>query len=276
MNLHGIFDLHIHTAPDVKERKCSDPVLAQQLHEAGYSGFAIKSHFNDTSARAMLLQAAYPDMHIAGGIVLNRSAGGLNPFAVEAAAAIGGRFVWMPTMDARSYQHFQHPQRPAAEQAAYLSLLDEDGKPARALHEVLETAAAHDLITATGHVSAREGLAMAAAAREHGVKRILITHADNPADSYTIEEQQAAVALGAMIEHCYFTIAYQKTSLEEMVHQIRAVGSENVLLSTDFGQLNSPCPRDGMEAFLQQLLTQGITERELTIMTVQNPRRLLA
>ena len=43
-------------------------------------------------------------MLIVGGIVLNRTVGGMNPYAVENCSKLGGRICWMPTLEARSYQ----------------------------------------------------------------------------------------------------------------------------------------------------------------------------
>ena len=104
---------------------------------------------------------------------------------------------------------------------------------------------------------------------------MVLTHADNPANQYTLEEQQQAVALGAVVEHCYFTTYYQRTSVEEIARQIWAVGCESVVLSTDFGQVNSPYSDDGMLEYMQCLLECGISEKELVQMTCKNPYRLL-
>ena len=84
--LKGVYDLHIHTSPDVVPRKCSDIELGRRLAAAGMAGCAIKSHYFDTAARAALLQAQFPQLHIAGGVTLNRSVGGVNPEAVERSA----------------------------------------------------------------------------------------------------------------------------------------------------------------------------------------------
>ena len=94
--LHGVFDLHIHTAPDVTPRKCSDLELARRLKAAGMAGCGIKSHYADTAGRAAVLQELYPELRIAGGITLNRSVGGLNPQAVERTAQMGGDWSGFP------------------------------------------------------------------------------------------------------------------------------------------------------------------------------------
>ena len=48
-----------------------------------------------------------------------------------------------------------------------------------------------------------------------------------------------------------------------------------MLLTTDFGQLNSLYSDEGMEEYARVLMTQGFTAKELGIMMRQVPERLL-
>lgn len=272
--LHGVFDLHIHTAPDVTPRKCSDLELARRLQAAGMAGCAIKSHYADTAGRAAVLQELYPELRIAGGITLNRSVGGLNPQAVERTAQMGGRLVWFPTLEAREYQRYRRGND-GSDLSPFLTVWDENGKLLPQVYEVLEVAARYHMVVGTGHLSAPEGLAVVRAAREQKVERVVLTHADNPANQYTLEEQRRAVEQGALVEHCYFTTYYQRTPLEEIIRQIRGVGCENVILSTDFGQPASPYSDQGMLEYMQRLLEAGISQSDLEQMTSTTPRRLL-
>ena len=119
-----------------------------------------------------------------------------------------------------------------------------------------------------------EGLALVRAAKDLSVQMVL-THADNPADCYTLEQQQEAVALGAMVEHCYFTTYYGRTPAEEIVRQVRGVGVENVLLATDFGQVKSPYSDEGILGYMEALAAAGLSEDELRTAFHDTPRRLL-
>lgn len=272
--LQGVYDLHIHTAPDVSPRKCDDLELARRLQAAGMAGCAIKSHFADTAGRAAVLKSLFPELDIAGGITLNRSVGGINPQAVERTAQMGGKMLWFPTLEGRAYQRYRHGDD-GTDVTPFLTVFDQEGRLLPQVYEVLEVAASHRMVVGTGHLSAGEGLAVVEAARERGVEYVVLTHADNPANQYTAEQQQKAVRLGAMVEHCYFTTYYQRTSPEEIARQIRAVGCESVILSTDFGQVNSPYSDEGMLEYMQCLLKCGISEGELVQMTHSNPYRLL-
>lgn len=274
-SLKGFYDLHVHPSPDVKKRKFTDPELAGRLLEAGMQGVVIKNHFSETACRAALLQQQFPQLKVAGGIVLNRPNGGINPYAVENCIALGGKFLWMPTLDARTYQLCKHPDMKREGAEKYLYLLDERGNLLPAVREVLYLAAQADMTVATGHISAEEGKKVAAVAREAGARKIIITHADNPADFYTDADQLACVKMGAVIEHCCFNVFTGQTPIGELARQIRLVGCNNVLLSSDFGQPGSPYPEEGLSQLAEALLGEGFTPSDLETMLKTNPEKLM-
>ena len=72
--LKGAYDMHIHTSPDVSPRKSTDLEIAEEWKTAGMKGGVVKCHFADTTGRAAILSALYPDLKIYGGLVLNRQA----------------------------------------------------------------------------------------------------------------------------------------------------------------------------------------------------------
>lgn len=272
--LDGIYDLHIHTAPDVVPRKCTDLEAARRMLDAGMRGGVIKSHYLDTACRARLLREQFPMLNIVGGISLNRSVGGLNPWAAERSAQAGGKMLWFPTLESREYQRFQHRNDPNADLSAFIPVCGEDGKLLPAALDVLDVAAQYKLIVGTGHIGALEGMALV----REGVRRgctMVLTHCDNPADRYTVEQQVEAAKLGAIIEHSYFTTHYERTSAEEIARQIRAVGVEHVILDTDFGQVKSPYFDEGMQLYAQKLLNAGVTREELMQMMLTNAERLI-
>ena len=273
--LSGIYDLHIHTSPDAVPRKCSDIELGRRLTAAGMAGCAIKSHYFDTAARAALLQEQFPHLRAAGGVVLNRSVGGINPDAVERSAQAGGKLVWFPTLEARSYQQFRHWDDPSFDPAPFLTVLDGYGALIPQAVAVLKAAARNGQTVGTGHLSAREGMALAAEAARLGC-RIVLTHADNPADQYTTQQQVEAVRQGALVEHCFFTTYFDRTPIEEIAAQIRAVGCDHVILTTDFGQPNAPYSDEGMALYGELLLKQGFSREELRVMMAENPGKLIA
>lgn len=275
INLTGCYDLHVHAAPDVSKRKFNDIQLAEHMLKAGFAGIGLKCHFAETAARAALLEEQFPQLKVVGGVTLNRSLGGLNPYAVETCGKMGGRFVWMPTLEARAYKRFHNPKMSEAEAKQFLTVFDEQKKLLPQLHEVLEVAAQYKMIVCTGHLSAEEGLAVIKAAKEHGVAKCVATHADNPADFYTKEQQVECVRLGAVVEHCYFTVFKNRTTPEDMVNQLRAVGFDNTFISTDFGQPDNLYPDEGIGEFLQVLNQHGVKDEDLEKLAKINPIKLL-
>lgn len=273
--LKGVYDLHVHTSPDVSPRKCSDVELAERMRAAGMAGGAIKCHYLDTAGRAGILRELYPDLNIVGGVTLNRSVGGVNPQAAERSAQAGGRMLWFPTMDARAYQRHRRKNDPNVDFSPYLTVLDENDRLLPEVLDVLDVAARYHLATGTGHLSAHEGMILVKEGLRRGC-RMVLTHCDNPANFYTPGQQAQAARWGAMIEHSYLTTLWDRTSIETIAAMIRSTGCENVILSSDFGQPASPYPEEGMLLYAEGLLKQGFTEGELDQLMRQNPARLIA
>ncbi len=101
----GAFDLHVHVAPDVMERRVTDLRLARRCREVGLAGFVLKSHYVPTAERAAVVNEAMDgEVSAIGALTLNAAVGGMNPIAVEIAAREGARVLWMPTVDAVNHR----------------------------------------------------------------------------------------------------------------------------------------------------------------------------
>src|ERR1700679_1987312 len=98
--LDGAYDLHVHVAPDIIERRIDDIGLAHEFLSHRMRGFILKSHYLSTTERAQVVSKAVRGISAFGAIALNHSVGGLNPVAVEIAGRSGNKIVWMPTVDA--------------------------------------------------------------------------------------------------------------------------------------------------------------------------------
>lgn len=267
--------MHVHTAPDVTERKCSDLELARRFREVGLAGALIKCHYADTAARAALLNEQFPELRFAGGVTLNYASGGLNPEAVSVCGKMGGKVVWFPTMDARHYREFHDKgNKPESGQKRGISILDAEGQLFPEALAVMATAKRYGMMVGTGHLAPEEGMALVRAGAGLGCQ-VILTHADNPANAYTLEQQREATQLGAIVEHSYFTTYYRRTPIEAIAAQIRAVGIEHVTLSTDFGQPQSPYSDEGMEQYAALLASQGFNDFDLQMMFCRTPARLL-
>ena len=288
--IRGAYDLHVHSAPDIMPRRLDDIDMAGRLQGSGIAGYAIKSHFFCTSERAQLMQRIYPEVEFIGTLTLNSALGGLNPAAIEMAARSGVRLVWFPTWNNShdrdhafqgdpGKQHYWvrvvRELQEAGVEVPAISCLDENGELKKEVLDILDIIAKYDIILATGHISHQEAYKLVPEAAGRGVKNIIITHVDWPGTYYSIEDQKMFAGYGAKMEHCYHTLTGGKCTLETTVEQIRAMGPENCLLSTDLGQKTDVYPEEGLLQFASRLYDAGFTAGEIRTMTVTNPRRLL-
>lgn len=271
--LNDAYDLHVHTYPDIKQRKMNDIQIIERMRDKGMRGVVIKSHFFETATRAKLMEFLYPDFEIYGGVCLNNSMGGINPEIVEKTAQVGGKFVWFPTMDSLSYRKSKNKNIENEEK--YIYILNSHGKLHDNVEDVLDVIKSYKLVLCTGHLSSKEGLELIKRASEKRIKKIIVTHADNPANYYNIAEQKKAVQLGAIIEHCYYNILYKQSDIKEIANQIIEIGAKNIVLSSDLGQINSPYNDQGLINFAKNLVDNGINFNDIKEMLSINPRLIL-
>ncbi len=285
------YDLHIHVGPDVMRRRIDDVSLAERFLEVGLAGFGLKSHYTSTAERAQVVSRAVPGVDVVGTLTLNASVGGLNPLAVEIAAREGARIVWLPTVDAvgeagardRVYPEGSTPPLWVRIQAELrdqglepppVPVLDAAGDPLPELLAVLGVIARHGLVLATGHLTRAEIFPVVDAAREAGIRHVVVTHPEFPTSDLSVAEQVALAERGAVLERCFTTPHTGKCTWEHVAEGIRATGPERNLLSTDLGQPENPAVEDGLALFADRLLAHGFSEDEIRTMTVANSRML--
>jgi Family of unknown function (DUF6282) len=287
--VRGAFDTHVHVAPDVVERIIDDVSLARRFQELGMDGFVLKSHYGSTAERASVVRAAVPGIHALGAISLNRAVGGINPLAVEIAAREGARTVWFPTVDAVNESH-EREAPPGAKVPVWAKLqlelreqgielppvpvVDGHGAVLPEVTEVLQMIARHEMLLATGHLGRDEIFTLVDAAREAGIREIVITHPEFPSQNLSAEDQRALADKGALLERCFTTPHTGKVEWERWIENIRATGAEHSVLSTDLGQVSNPPVEDGMALMVDRLLDAGFDEEEVRVMAVVNTRRV--
>ena len=280
--LEGAYDLQIHVGPDVIARRIDDIDCAKEFLAHGMKGFVLKSHYVQTGERAQVVTKAVPGIKAFGAITLNHSVGGLNPVAVELAGRSGCKIVWMPTVDAENetagrldggsekLPFWAKIQRELAAEGISpppLSVIDASGQVVEPARRCLERIAKHNMILATGHVGPREIFALVrTAAKEMGVKKVVVTHAEFPSQSLTGDEQKELADLGAIIEHCFTTTYTDKAPWETAFANIRKTGVSRTVISTDLGQTINPPVAEGFAMFAQRLLDAGFSADEVRTM----------
>ena len=157
---------------------------------------------------------------------------------------------------------------------AAVPVLDEAGRPLPATLEVLRLAARHQLVVATGHLSAFETRAVADAAFSAGVHHVIATHPEFPQQDLGRDDQLALARQGAFLERCFTTPFTGKYEWARMAENIQATGTERTIVTTDLGQPDNPPVEDGLALMADALHTAGFTDEEITTMIVSNSRLL--
>ena len=270
--LDGVIDLHVHSAPDSGPRSIDALEIARMARQRGMRALLFKNHYTSTAPLAYLVSQAVPGIEAYGGIVLNRSVGGINPAAVEHMAKTTGgigRVVWMPTFDSEHYHRTLEPNPAFVPVSRGGGLLPE-------VDSVLSLMAGLDLALATGHSSPDESLLLIRAARQAGIERIIVTHPLQAEVGMSLDLQQQAARLGAFLEYpVALMLPPASIAVEDFAAAVRSVGPPRVILTSDLGQVLNPVHTDGLAAFLARLRERGFTRREIDLMTKSNPARFL-
>ena len=275
--LKGLIDMHIHSAPDIRKRKMNDLELMEAAVAMGSRAMVIKSHNVPTMDRAVLVnrirEEKYPDsdFQMFGGITLNQPVGGLNPYAVEAALKLGAKVVWMPTNTSENHRKKEGKEEGVA--------VVRDGKTVPELETIFQLIKDFDAVLATGHISPYECFCVTEAARNRGVKKIVITHPEFHIVGMSMEERIRIVKdYGVLLEMVYAQPiggGMYKKNLPENVETMRAIGCRHFIVSTDSGQLQNPPWYESIEEYVDYLYSEGFAKDEIEQMTQKNPANML-
>ena len=272
-DLAGAIDIHVHSDPDRVPRALDGIEAARLAKDKGLRAIVLKSHFDPTAGLALLARKATAGIEVFGGIDLNLPVGGMNVHAVEHMTRTNGgwgRIVWMSTFDAENHVRGGKTNAPFVRVSANGALLPET-------KAVIAAIAKHKLVLASGHVSAQEALLMFEEGKKLGVRAMVATHGMGTPTSLTAEQAKRAIAFGAFIEFVSGTLATPnaQTKVQQLASQIRQVGVEHAIISSDLGQAGNPLPADGLAVYMDALRRQGFTDAELDQMAKTNPARLL-
>ena len=270
--LAGVIDLHVHTEPDVFARSVDDMEAAEMAKRNGMRALLLKNHVSESASRAWLAMKVVPGIELFGGVVLNKSVGGVNPVAVEVLYRMSGRrgkVVWLPTFDSENDMRLNKAK--GADAGLRVAI---NGTLLPETEEVLKIIAREKLSLATGHIAPEESLAVIKRATELDIKNILVTHALANVPGMTVEQAKEAARMGALIEYC-FGNGRGRLSVKEAVAQAREIGFRSMVMSTDLGQLGNPTPVDGMKLLIESLQREGVSQDDMDWMLKKNPARFL-
>jgi hypothetical protein len=260
--MHGSIDMHMHVGPDPRvERKLDAIEAARQAKEAGMRAIVLKCHEYPTAPLAYAVRQIINDIGVFGSLCLDLEIGGLNLRALQASAKLGAKVVWMPTRTAAACKHGKSLGKEA------LTILDEHGKLLPVVGAILDIIKKHRMVMATGHLSVTETAVLVAEARKQELTKIVITH--------PVPEQRNLVGKGTFFEFCIHSVLIGELSQKDICTEIKTLGVENCIISTDFGKVTNPFPVEGMRMSISNLLNFGMTEKEIEILVKVNAAKLL-
>lgn len=272
--IRGAYDLHVHTYPSHFKRMLDDFELCKEADKFGMKGILIKSHYETTHARAkMANKHSGTKAKLYGGIVLNWPVGGINPFAVESSLNLGAKIVWMPTRDSSNSLAYGDMQGDFFKRPG-ITIYNKDMKIKNSVYEVLEVVRKYKAYVATGHLSVEESVDLCKVARKMNIN-IILTHPDWIRTLIPLEIQLELSKLGVFIEKVWANIEEGTITAEDMALGINEIGSENILMVTDRGQLNQDSPMEAMVNFIASMLKQGIKRGDIKNMVCNVPEIIL-
>jgi hypothetical protein len=274
INLKGAIDFRAHTSPDSMDRSIDADDMAKLAKEAGMRGVVLMNHWESTAALAYMVRKQVPGLEVFGGIVLDKSVGGINLEAVKRMALMKGgygRVVWFPAADGEAFMNYFKIPGSAVP-------LSKDGHLLPSVIEVIDFIAKnHQLVLQTGHVSEQDTVMLVKEAHDRGVAHIVIT---NPMafTHLTVAEMQEATREGAYIEFTYNSVLppHPQLSIEEFAAGMQQVGPKFCILGTDFGAAgNKEFHPQGLLDFMVALHKLGISVDDINLMAKTNPARIL-
>jgi hypothetical protein len=228
----------------------------------------LKSHHTITADLATIVESVVNGIRIFGSVTLNEAVGGLNPEAVRAALALGAKEIFMPTHSAANQRRFDG-------KTGGLTILNEGGRLRDEVKRILDLVAQADVILGSAHLAPEETLMLVRAARQAGIRKVLVTHPELHLVAIPLVMQQQMAAEEAFFERMHLH-GNSVTDARGLTEITRAVGIERTVLVTDLGRADYAVdPIEGMREFLQQLAEQGFSPTEIDLMARRTPARLL-
>lgn len=279
LSMKGVIDMHVHTNPDLRLRAYDDFELCDAAVKVGARAIVIKTHLGDTSCRAALVNHYNKIVHgendftMFGAITLNRCVGGINPVAVENSLKLGAKVVWLPTQSARNHLSKMGKSTDGCVDTVV------NGKVVPEMLDVFKLINDYDAVLGTAHISPEEAFVVVEAARNAGVKKIVITHPEWWVVGMSIEDQVRLVKdYNVILERCYAQNmggGKYRSNLPDNLELIKTVGYKNVMVDTDGGQTENPHWEIAMHEYMQYLYDHGIPEEQVRYMTHDTPCDLL-
>ncbi|TGE34342.1 DUF6282 family protein [Desulfosporosinus sp. Sb-LF] len=298
----GSIELHTHGAPTAwLEGRSNYYDTAISCSEQKMKAVVFKDQDTPTNMMAGVLQRSldalaadkakrgeeFTPVQVFGGIVLDKSIGGMNLQAVKKALSIGRcKEIWLPANDSA------HLQEVFGDETKGYRVSDMSGTLTPEMIGVLEIL--HDYNTnstgercclATCHVSNEEKYDVSKYVKQRGMNvGVVHDHITQELTLNSVEEALELIDLGSYVEICSnsvvpwsamtnWIVAYDYT-IELTKRLIKERGPEHILLVTDAG-LPGYDEVPALRVLIETLLKNGISEADLNVMCKDAPAALI-
>ena len=285
--LVGAIDPHVHTGPSIAARALDHLEYAQQASKAGFAAIVTKDHDYAGVMTAALMSKHHPELKtkIYSGIALNNVVGGLNPYAVEHTAAMGGKIVWLPTLTAENHFRWEktanwvHPASTSKiRPASPVPVLNPDKSVRDDMKEILDVVAKNNMTLASGHLHVSETWIIFEEAKKRGVTRLIFTHPEDIVDA-SLNDVKGIASMGAYVEHslCMFLegCKFKSCEAEDLKKHIDAAGVDRTIMCSDLGQVGTFDPIDGIRRGIKLCLDFGYSDEDIRKMVSTNTAHVL-
>ena len=287
--LVGAIDPHVHTGPSIANRCLDHLEYARDCSRAGFAAIVTKDHDYSGVMTSWMIRKHHPELttRVYSSIVLNNVIGGLNPYAVEHSAAMGGKICFLPTLAAANHFRWEkasgrtHPASTTKiRPAAIIPILTEAGQVRDDVKEILDVVARTDIVLAAGHLHISETWKVFEEAQNRGVKRLMLTHPEEIIDA-SLNDVAGIAAMGAFIEHSLSMFLdgskFQHATKDDLKKHIDAAGVDKTVFCSDLGQVGTGAfhPIESFRRAIKICIDHGYTDEDIRKMVSTNTARII-
>lgn len=290
--LEGYIDMHVHNGPSNVDRLFNTGEFAIEADQVGCRAFITKDHYFPSMMTALQANSLLEDKvqtRAYGSLILNNSVGGINLKAVDAACALGVKYISFPTISAANHIRYYEGRAFVGAKGLVLdekpiAWLKEDGSLTDDAEDLLVFLSKLEKppVLATGHGSREEQAATVKRAAELNVP-ILVNHPYYGFDVH-VEDLIEWAKMGAYIELTAATFQPGKfPKIHDFVgtHEFLQTLFDNIpvkqfVVDSDMGQRIFPSPVIGMYNFAKSLIDDyGMKKSDVDIMLKETPAKLM-
>ena len=288
--LKDAVDNHIHCCPHINKRSTNIFDVVKRAENSGMHAIGLMDNFCNTSGYASLIKKYKPNLKLKvfGGLIMEPPAGGINFTNANVAVNYGyedtdgAKFISFPTHHTRFVALQENRSKSYVDSCFYVH---KNKIPDDETLKILDLIAEKNIVLNTGHISGIENFNLVIHAKKAGVKKILI-----PANNLKYDEINHLKDLGTHFEFSYFFISkateiplthidtekhtINKLEVDSMKKFIKAIGTKQVILSSDCGVSVLPKPHQGFLNFISIIKDLGFSSIDIKKMTSSNTKKL--